>query len=90
MSTNYVDGVSNVASIAGNVRLDLFRYELDQDAKDGRRQENVEQLVMSHEGFLESYKRMTQLFNALAKNGVYKVKEGEEVAKEDKKEKAAK
>ena len=89
MSTNYVDGVSNVASIAGNVRLDLFRYELDQDAKDGRKQENVEQLIMSHEGFLESYKKMTYLFNALAKNGVYKVKEGEEAA-EAKKEAAAK
>ena len=83
MSTNYVDGVLNVASIGGNVRLDLFRYEMDKDAEKGRREEKVEQLIMSHEGFLESYKRMTQLFNALAKNGVYKVKENEDAKEEE-------
>ena len=81
MSTNYVDGVSNVASIAGNVRLDLFRYELDKDAEKNRKEVKVEELIMSHEGFLDSYKKMTYLFNALAKNGVYKVKEEE--AKEE-------
>ena len=77
MEVNYVDGISNVASISGNVRMDLFRYELDKDAEGGKRSQEVEQLIMSHEGFLESYKKMTVIFNALAKKGVYKVKNEE-------------
>ena len=82
MNVNYVDGISNVASISGNVRMDLFRYELDQDAKDGKKPQEVEQLIMSHEGFLDSYKKMTVIFNALAQKGVYKVKKDEEKAEE--------
>ncbi|MDD7985971.1 hypothetical protein PQO01_13555 [Lentisphaera marina] len=89
MSVNYVDGISNVASISGNVRMDLFRYELDKDAEGGKKAQEVEQLIMSHEGFLDSYKKMTVIFNALAQKGVYKVKEGEE-APEEKKEKKSK
>lgn len=89
MSVNYVDGISNVASISGNVRMDLFRYELDKDAEGGKKAQEVEQLIMSHEGFLDSYKKMTVIFNALAQKGVYKVKEGEE-ATEEKKEKKSK
>jgi hypothetical protein len=90
MSVNYVDGISNVASISGNVRMDLFRYQLDKDAEGGKKAEEVEQLIMSHEGFLDSYKKMTVIFNALASKGVYKVKPNEEAdskeeAKEDKK-----
>ena len=82
MDVNYVDGISNVASISGNVRMDLFRYELDKDAEDGKKSQEVEQLIMSHEGFLDSYKKMTVIFNALAQKGVYKVKKDEEEAEE--------
>ncbi|WDE99136.1 hypothetical protein PQO03_14975 [Lentisphaera profundi] len=98
MIVNYVDGISNVASISGNVRMDLFRYELDKDAEGGKKPQDVEQLIMSHEGFLDSYKKMTVIFNALANKGVYKVKpaddaeeseEKKEDKKEDKKEKKA-
>ena len=88
MSVNYVDGISNVASISGNVRMDLFRYELDQDAEGGKKPKEVEQLIMSHEGFLDSYKKMTVIFNALANKGVYKVKPNED-AEESKEEKKA-
>ena len=41
---------------------------------------------MSHEGFLDSYKKMTVIFNALAQKGVYKVKKDEENADEEKTE----
>ena len=90
MSVNYVDGISNVASISGNVRMDLFRYQLDKDAEGGKKAEEVEQLIMSHEGFLDSYKKMTVIFNALASKGVYKVKANEEAeeSKQEKKEEA--
>ncbi len=67
----YIDGVSNIASINGNVRMDCFSYTIDpdSDADDPPIDEDL-RIVMSPQGFLRAYQAMDRLFQELESRGL--------------------
>jgi len=67
----YIDGVSNIASINGNIRMDCFSYMIDPDSNlDEPPIEEDLRIVMSPQGFLRAYQAMDRLFRELEARGL--------------------
>ncbi|MGF1734709.1 hypothetical protein [Photobacterium satsumensis] len=68
---HFIDGIENVAIIAGNVRMDFYTFGVDPDTsgKEPPREHNL-RLVMSPDAFLRSWQTHTQLLEELKKRGL--------------------
>ncbi|PSW09575.1 hypothetical protein C9I98_25810 [Photobacterium sanctipauli] len=76
---HFVDGIENVAIIAGNVRVDFYTYGVDPETsgKEPPKEHNL-RLVMSPEAFLKSWQSHNQLLQELKKRGLVTQRDSEQ------------
>lgn len=73
----FIDGVFNVGIQDGAVRIDFFTYSPTQRDSDGKAARQFSQrLVMSPQGFLQTYSALDQLVRQLEERGLVQRKDG--------------
>jgi hypothetical protein len=73
----FVDGVFNVAIQDGAVRVDFFQLSPTQRDAEGKPQRQfAHRLIMSPQGFLQTYSAMDQLVKQLEERGLVQRKDG--------------
>jgi len=73
----FVDGVFNVAIQDGAVRVDFFQLSPTQrDAEGKPARQFAHRLIMSPQGFLQTYSAMDQLVKQLEERGLVQRKDG--------------
>ncbi|KFA98539.1 hypothetical protein [Vibrio sp. ER1A] len=75
---HYIDGIENVAIIAGNIRMDFYTFAVDPETsgKEPPKEHNL-RLVMSPDAFLRSWQTHTQLLEELKSRGLITEKPAE-------------
>ncbi|MDA7965360.1 hypothetical protein [Ruegeria sp.] len=73
MEQRYLDGVSNIAMINNNMRIDCFSFGIDPngDADNPPVEEHL-RLVLSPQGFLRAYDIFHRMFLEMEQRGVIK------------------
>ncbi|MGF1748669.1 MULTISPECIES: hypothetical protein [Vibrio] len=68
---HYIDGIENVAIIAGNIRMDFYTFAVDPETsgKEPPKEHNL-RLVMSPDAFLRSWQTHAQLLEELKSRGL--------------------
>ncbi|WP_170419302.1 hypothetical protein [Ruegeria atlantica] len=67
----YIDGISNIAMINSNMRIDCFSFGVDPqaDPESPPVEENL-RLVLSPQGFLRAYEVFDRMFKEMESRGV--------------------
>lgn len=74
----FVDGVKEISIQGGIVRVDYFTYSPELDDASGKPAKVFsKRLLMSPEGFLQSFSAMERIVDQLVDKGAIKRKEGE-------------
>jgi len=74
----FVDGVKDISIAGGVVRVDFFTYSTEQKNDDGRYvPEFSNRVLMSPEGFLQTFSAMERIVDQLIDKGAIKRKEDE-------------